>query len=681
MKNIILSVCALLITSVTIAQFKMVNSTHESLLNKEAISTSFVLPNPILTSSNSAAAPAPIWTDDFSNPSNWVIDHDPLACALDWQIGINSCQGSYPINDIVSTTASNGWAMIDSDNYGGATGGNEMEDCWLTMANPVDLNGYPNIVVEFETQYRSYNNEKAYVVVGIGDGSGNVVWPDLTATTDISMMNNVFEAFPGYASGDQTTNPELITVDISTALVGLSPVELADIYIRFHWTGTWGYAWFVDDVAISETPDNAIKMSDEVIGGFWVDYSTYLGAGLNDIYGLDYTHTPLSQLSNHSFSFEASVKNTGLATQHTVLKYNVTGAGSASGSSSTIVLNSQEDSAFAALPLFGDANTAIGVYSVDIYAEADSAGAGITITTTPTVTKQFEVTNYIYGKDLGSSNPGRYLVGGPSDQNHLTTRYEMYANEQLYSLRVYIPIQTNVGAEIKAIVYEADSTGTSGVSFYDESDNYTITVQDLGSWVDIPFVNPVALLNGYAYECGIVGFQHPTDSAYIGVSGGSMYNGEHSVFDEYGLSTQSAGTPTWYYTTSCPMIRMNFDPSSAVAQSFDCDAQGNCSNPGTGLGQYTSLAACQAACISNAVNDIKSNVSIYPNPSNGVFVIKLDVLGKYDITIYNVLGQTVLSTFTNSMTTSIDLSSFDKGIYTVELKDKNTIYTDKVIVE
>ena len=60
--------------------------------------------------------------------------------------------------------------MIDSDNYGGATGGTEMEDCWLTMANPIDLNGYPNIVVEFEAQYRSYNNEKAYVVVGIGDG-------------------------------------------------------------------------------------------------------------------------------------------------------------------------------------------------------------------------------------------------------------------------------------------------------------------------------------------------------------------------------------------------------------------------------------------------------------------------------------------------------------------------------
>ena len=76
-------------------------------------------------------------------------------CDLDWQIGTNSCTGFYPINDIESTTAANGWAMIDSDAYGGQTGGTEMEDCWLTMANPVDLNGYPNVNVEFECQYRS----------------------------------------------------------------------------------------------------------------------------------------------------------------------------------------------------------------------------------------------------------------------------------------------------------------------------------------------------------------------------------------------------------------------------------------------------------------------------------------------------------------------------------------------
>ena len=126
-----------------------------------------------------------------------------------------------------------------------------------------------------------------------------------------------------------------------------------------------------------------------------------------------------------------------------------------------------------------------------------------------------------------------------------------------------------------------------------------------------------------------------------------MYNGEHSIFDELGLSDQSAGTPTWYYTTSTPMARMNFDPS-----------------------------------IISQVYDVKQTIfNVYPNPTNGVFAVELDATAKYDLTVYNVLGQTVLSESINTMSITIDLSSFDKGVYTVELKDKNAIYTEKVIVK
>ena len=75
-------------------------------------------------------------------------------------------------------------------------------------------------------------------------------------------MTNVFTPFPGVPTPGPavtTTNPELTGVDISSALVGLTSTQLADIYIRFHWTGTWGYAWFIDDVAISETPKILIQ--------------------------------------------------------------------------------------------------------------------------------------------------------------------------------------------------------------------------------------------------------------------------------------------------------------------------------------------------------------------------------------------------------------------------------------
>ena len=49
--------------------------------------------------------------------------------------------------------------------------------------------------------------------------------------------------------------------------------------------------------------------------------------------------------------------------------------------------------------------------------------------------------------------------------------------------------------------------------------------------------------------------------------------------------------------------------------------------------------------------------------------------------MYNVLGQPVLTTFTDKLITTIDLTSFEKGIYTVELKDKEAVYIERVIIE
>ncbi len=84
----------------------------------------------------------------------------------------------------------------------------------------------------------------------------------------------------------------------------------------------------------------------------------------------------------------------------------------------------------------------------------------------------------------------------------------------------------------------------------------------------------------------------------------------------------------------------------------------------------------------NSVADMKQTIfTTYPNPSNGIFIIELGQVAKYNMLVSNVLGQIVFSATINEMSTTIDLSSFDKGIYTVELKEKNAIYTEKIIVE
>ena len=147
-----------------------------------------------------------------------------------------------------------------------------------------------------------------------------------------------------------------------------------------------------------------------------------------------------------------------------------------------------------------------------------------------------------------------------------------------------------------------------------------------------------------SYLAAVRGQVHPTDTVGISIS-----SNDHAVsyIQDNGCDIGSGPTGTWYGGSDY-LIRMNFGPSPWVI----------------------------------AINDVKDlQFNIFPNPSDGVFTIELDATEKHDVTVNNVLGQTVLSTVTNSMKTTIDLSSFDKGVYTVELKNNNATYTEKVIVE
>ena len=586
----------------------------------------------------------PIWEEDFGGgfPADWTVYTSNTAggvslCPWVWSNDgswgyWNTNQGTSAAAAINSTTASNGFLISDADSanhyaYGQPSGTTyQYIDSYFTTS-AIDLSSYSAVNLEFEHVFR-YNNlgNTAFTPPTVSVSSDSISWTNYLVNGSIT--NNT-----------QSLNPEILSLNISSVAANQSTV-----YIRIGWTARC-YFWMIDDMKIVESPDNAISSSNEVIGGYWVDYLNYPALGPNTMIGLDYTHSPITQLTNHPYSFEAFIKNDGVATQHTVLKYDVSGPSTASGTSPVIVLDTQEDSIFVATPPFGDANTPIGSYKVDIWGEADSAGAGLVTTMTDIYSKDIDITDYIYAKDLGEDSIyGRYILGGMQDQNHITTRFEMYANENLYSARVYIHQSTEIGSEVKAIIYDVDTNATNDLIFINESDKYTITANDLGSWVDIPFLSPIPLYNGYAYEFGVVGFQGP-DTSYIGVTNNQLYNGEHSLYDELGLSTQSNGTPTWYYITKAPMVRMNFEAPP------------------------------------NSVNENSSIFNIYPNPTNGIISIDLSQMLNCSIVVNNVLGQTVYTSTVTDLRNTIDLSSLEKGLYTVELRDNELLYSEKIILE
>ena len=82
-----------------------------------------------------------------------------------------------------------------------------------------------------------------------------------------------------------------------------------------------------------------------------------------------------------------------------------------------------------------------------------------------------------------------------------------------------------------------------------------------------------------------------------------------------------------------------------------------------------------------AVSDVEANmVSVYPNPSNGIINISSKSANN-NVEVYDVTGKRIYSTKTNSTLSTIDLSSYGKGVFVVKISDGKTVTNKKVIIK
>tara|TARA_Y100001968_G_scaffold296098_1_gene304053 strand:- start:646 stop:1383 length:738 start_codon:yes stop_codon:yes gene_type:complete len=116
-------------------------------------------------------------------------------------------------------------------------------------------------------------------------------------------------------------------------------------------------------------------------------------------------------------------------------------------------------------------------------------------------------------------------------------------------------------------------------------------------------------------------------------------------------------------------------------------------------GMYYLVVTDALGCISDTsffnVDFIATSISsfedidliIYPNPSTGLFNINFNTknIETVEINIYNYLGERVFSdyilNFTGRYERILNLSQYSKGIYLLELKDKNDLLNKKIILK
>ena len=569
----------------------------------------------------------PFWSDDLSDASLWTMTDYAHSGTQNWVITTSAPTGAYSnsMGAIASTTAINGFGLYDSDAL--SVSYTNVQDATLAFNNSIDCSMYQNVNIQFESNYRKFN-DSIFVEVS----NDNLNW-------------DRYEVHADYATNTSSANPEYVSLNISPTAGGQ-----ATVWFRFRFEGVWDYAWMVDDVAFAETPDNLVTIDAETFGGWWIGYQTVGGLGV------DYTLNPMEQVVANPYRFEAAVANQGVNSQNNVTMHvdvsNDAGTSVYSGASNPITLYSMMQDTLSTTTQFTPST--MGYHQINFWASSDS------FPTTDTIGRGTIVTDTVYGVDFdwnsdGQNAEGGYYLGRECGGQVLGNVFDIYSETKATSISFHINDQSVPGAELKVMLYEVDPMVTPFAPIYlAESDDYMLTSSDLDSWVTIKLDPPVTLYSGTSYVAAVQGYVNQIDTSLI--SSTSNYN-TLSFIQDNGCDIGSGGFGYWYSASKAMMIRLNVN---STVSSIDLD-------------KMTEVGL----------------VNIYPNPSNGIFTMELAKLNRtfgteYSVSVLNVLGQKVysktLDVIGHSVET-IDLSHMEKGIYLLEVTHNRSTYSQKLIIE
>lgn len=357
--------------------------------------------------------------------------------------------------------------------------------------------------------------------------------------TFTTVGNNLDKPVLSAAGGAAYTNPDLKIVNLATFLTA----NPSPVWVRFSWTtnfpgsaanaNVWiTYGWYIDDVKIVTNPTNDLS----VTSSFWGSV------------GLPYYQIPDEQVTEIGFS--AAVFNGGVNTQNNV-KLNINANNGAwTGSSAPVSITSLE-TATLELATFYTPPATPGATAITRTITADSTDDIPTNNAIANI--DFTVTDFIYARDRGT--PSGSTSNG-TDGFEVGNLFDIFQDQTLKAINVRLPggaSGATVGTEIYVKLYSVDAT-TGDFLFESESAPLTLVSANLGTNLVMELSPYIDVFAGTTY-LAVVGAY----SAGLRVSTAGQSVPQTSFFFDLADNT-------WYFTTSTPMVRMNFNPILSVAE-------------------------------------------------------------------------------------------------------------------
>ena len=415
----------------------------------------------------------------------------------------------------------------------------------------------------------------------------------------------------------------------------------SQVLVQFYYEDNdfWAWYWAVDDVKISRKDQNNIVNNSSWIFG-------------ENSGGAEYGRTPVTHLPQNWY-VGSQVTNDGVNDQTNVALNADFGSFSVNTSISVV----ESDSTRVVETLEPIALT-VGVYNGTFTVSSDSDAVAGPNSADNVFLRNFEVTTDLYSLDgIGNHPSGTETLGSigsntwsdAADGLVCATMYPVLQNDVINNVRTYITssgtASSVAGAEV--ILYILDSidmaSWNSGAAYF-TSDIYTLTQNDVNQgYFDIPVV-----------------YQNSDGSwSHLDVMPGNYYAAVElfsagNTFDVRIIDDATVPQPAWQSSIYYPNDQVYSNGNAFAIQLM--------------LGANTSVS-----------ETVLEDVSIYPNPSNGVINIKSssDLL---NVNVFDISGKIVHSYMLNG-NLSIDLSQLEKGSYIIELRNSTGIYKETITIQ
>lgn len=154
-------------------------------------------------------------------------------------------------------------------------------------------------------------------------------------------------------------------------------------------------------------------------------------------------------------------------------------------------------------------------------------------------------------------------------------------------------------------------------------------------------------------------------------------SGAQSYKTEYGVAGFTQGSGTVGSSSTNSMNLTGLIPQTT----YDVYVTTNCGN--SSLSSASKISFTTVASTLGLENIEKNTaISIYPNPASDILNIELpENLSNSEITVFNLLGQKVFSAELNGTHLTLDISTWEKGIYLVRTDNTAASQLKKLVIE